>query len=112
MIFYPKIAKFAVEVPAYKGKVHSKIEVNHAGDTSDQFIFSFFVFLHKSQIDSNSQVHTLIQLKFGTLVGCIKANSDINFGDNTVKLHGDTIVYSCIQRLNCRHAYRVKCCLE
>ena len=63
---YQKITKFAVELPAYKGRLDSKIEVNRARcfrDTRDQsfsfcssffffflfFFFSFFVFSHKSQ---------------------------------------------------------------
>ena len=51
VIFYPKITKFAVELPAYKGTLHTKIEVNRASrfrDTSEQsFIFcsSFFFLL-------------------------------------------------------------------
>ena len=48
VIFYLKITKFAVEVPACKGRLHTKIEVNHSGhfrDTSEQsfrvYFFSF-----------------------------------------------------------------------
>ena len=56
--FYLKITKFVVELPAYKGRLDSKIEVNHARhfrDTRDQsfsFCSSFFffsVFSHKPQ---------------------------------------------------------------
>ena len=56
--FYPKITKFAVELPTYKGRLDSQIEVNRARcfrDTRDQSFsfcssfFFFFVFSHKSQ---------------------------------------------------------------
>ena len=57
--FYPKITKFAVELPAYKERLDSKIEVNHDRRFRDMrnqsfsfcssFFSFFFVFLHKSQ---------------------------------------------------------------
>ena len=90
--FYQKVTKFAVELPAYKEGLDSKIEVNCARcfwDTRDQsfsFCSSFFSslsFRTNHKIGSNSQVCTLILLKFGTPVWCIQANSDTNFGDNT-----------------------------
>ena len=45
--------------------------------------FPFSSFCTNYKIGSNSQAHTLIQLKFGTLVGCVRANSGTNFGENT-----------------------------
>ena len=54
------------------------------------FIF-FFCTNHK--IDSNLQACTLIQLKFGTLVGCIQANLGTNIGENTAKVHEDTSIH-------------------
>ena len=52
VIFDLKITKFAVEVPTYKGRLDSKIKVNHAShfrDTSEQiFKVFFFIFSHKS----------------------------------------------------------------
>ena len=74
--------KFAVEVPAYKRRLDSKIEVNctrHFRDTRDQsfsFCSSFFSsptlsFRTNHKIGSNSQVYNLIQLKFGILVPCV-----------------------------------------
>ena len=74
--------------------------------------FSFSSFSTKYKIGSNSQAHTPIQPKFGTLVGCTKENSGTNFGDNTAKLHGDPNVYLCIQRSKFRHTYRVNYGLE
>ena len=55
-----KITKFSVELPAYKGRLDSKFELNRTRrfrDTRDQsfsfcsslFFFSFLVFSHKSQ---------------------------------------------------------------
>ena len=44
VIFYPKITKFSVELPAYKGTLHTKIKVNRSSrfrDTIEQS-FSFF----------------------------------------------------------------------
>jgi len=79
-------------------------------DQSFSFCSSFFSSspLHTNhEIGSNSQAHTLIQLIFGTLVGCIQANSGTNFGDNTAQFHGGTNVYLHIERSNFRHAYRV-----
>ena len=88
--FYPKITKFAVELPAYKGRLDSKIEVNRARcfrdtrDLSVSFCSLFFFsssFRTNHKIGSNSQVHTPIRLKFGTLV-----DVSINFGQNPYKL--------------------------
>jgi len=91
--FYPKITKFAVELPAYKERLDSKIEVNRARcfrDTRDQsfsFCSSFFFLLLASssfrtnhKIGSNSQVRTLILLKFSPLVGYQEVNVRMNFG--------------------------------
>ena len=66
MKFYLKITKFAVELPAYKGRLDSKIEVNCARRSEIRktkilvfvlrfflfsfFFSSFFVFSHKSEI--------------------------------------------------------------
>ena len=73
-----------MEVPAYKGKLHSKIEANCAGrfrDTSEQsFSFCSSFFLHKHKNHSNSGMRTSIELKFGTHVGQPKANISSNFG--------------------------------
>jgi len=73
VIFYPKSTKFAVEVPAYNRKQHSKVEVNCASHLWSKFRFLFFIFLssysfflHKHKKKSNSGMHILIKLKFGT----------------------------------------------
>ena len=80
--FYLKFTKFAVDVPAYKGRLYSNIEVNCGRSFRDRRDQSFSFFLRLFAQITNLQVHTLIQLKFGTLVGCIQANSGTNFGDN------------------------------
>ena len=86
VIFNLKNTKFAVELPAYKGRLHSKNEANCASrfrDTSEQsfsFCSSFFFFSHKHKNYSNSGMHTSIKLKFGTRVGLSKANIRTKFG--------------------------------
>ena len=84
MTFYLKITKFAVELPVYKGRLDSKnwSKSRQAFPRYEKpkFQFLFFIFFlllllrlsHKSQ---NLQARTLIQLKFGTLVGYIQVNS-------------------------------------
>ena len=48
MIFYPKITKFTVEVPAYKRRLDLKVEANRANCFQDmrdlKFNFFFFIF--------------------------------------------------------------------
>jgi len=55
-------------------------------------VFIFFFCINK-KIVSNLQAGPLIQLKFGTLVGCIQANLGTNIGENTAKVHEDTSVH-------------------
>ena len=120
--FYLKITKFAVELPAYKGRLDSKIEVNCARrfrDTRDQsfsFCSSFFFLLLASssfrtnhKIGSNSQVRTLILLKFSPLVGYQEVNVRMNFGQNPYKLLKVIIDHLRKTRTIFRHAYRVNC---
>ena len=115
MIFYLKNTDVTVEVPAYKGRLHTKFEENRIKrfrDISEQtfeffFVFFFFIFLHTWKKCCNSQTRSAIQLKFGTIVGCPKAIISINFGENLYK------ILSCNRSLRktrtiFRHAYRVK----
>ena len=58
VIFYLKNTKFAVKVPAYNWKLHSKVEVNHASrfrDTSDQS-FGFCSSLIFTSFRTNSKI--------------------------------------------------------
>jgi len=77
-------AKYAVEVPAYQGRLHTKFEENRISRSKDMteqtfFIYSFSLSLKKCY---NSQIHNLIKLKFGTLVRHPKAIISTNFGVN------------------------------
>ena len=92
VIFYPKNTKFSVKLSAYKGRLHFKFEVNRAScfcDTRDQ---NFGVFSSPSssfctnhKIGFNSQVRTLIRLKFSILVGHQVAIISTNSGQNPYK---------------------------
>ena len=83
-MFYPKIIKLVVEVPAYKGRQDFKIEVNRQvifeiQETKVSVFLQFFPpysssFHTNHKIGFNSQVRTLIRLKFSALVQCIQAN--------------------------------------
>ena len=75
--------------PAHQGRLHTKFEENRVKRFQDmtEQTFSFFLrffllprlFAHLKNRCS-SKTCTLIQLKFGTLVGHIKAIISINFG--------------------------------
>jgi len=123
MIFYLKNTKFAVEVPAYNRKLHSKVEVNrtsrfrHTIDQSLSFCSSFFfllilLLLHKHKNHSNSGMHTLIKLKFGTHVGQPKVNINAKFCEDPTKILVVINDYSCKQRSICWPAYRINCWLD
>ena len=107
--FYPKINKFAVELSAYKGKLDSKIEVNHARcfrDTRDQsFTFCsslfFFFFSHKHKNHFISGIHTLIQLKFGTRAEQLKEIISTKFCEDSTKMLVVINDYLRKQRLIC-----------
>ena len=120
VIPYPIGTKFAREVPASKGSLHTKFEENrssHFRDTSEQnfvLISSFF-----SSSSSTSSLRTLrkirhktrirarIGLKFGTLKGLIKADLCTNFGRNPMNIHGVMTDYLRKIRSKVCHAYRV-----
>ena len=113
-IFYLKNTKFAVEVPAYKGRLHSKKNeancASHFRDTSEQSFFAFFFFFsHKHKSYSNSGLHTSIKLKFGTHVGLSKANICTNVGQKNLVV----ISNNCRKQWSiCWPAYKVNCWLE
>ena len=86
--------KFATQLPASQGSLHSKFEGNrssHFRDTSCQsfvfflrFFFSF-VFSHTCKNCYNKQTRTPIALKFGTQKGSPKANLSFKFGTNPIQ---------------------------
>ena len=117
VISYPIRTKFAREVPASKGSIHTKFEENrssHFQDTSEQIfvlISSFFSSstsfrtLHK--IHHKTRMRARIGLKFGTLKGLIKADLCTNFGRNPMNIHGVMTDYVRKIRSKVCHAYRV-----
>ena len=113
--------KFATQLPASQGSLHSKFEGNrssHFRDTSCQsFVFFssfffFFVFSHTCKICYNKQTRTLTDLKFGTQKGSPKANPSIKFGTNPMNGSGVMTNYSRKTRSICCHAYRVNRFME
>ena len=93
VIPYPIGTKFATDVPASYGSLHTKFEENrssHFRDTSEQnfiLISSFFSsstssFRTLRKIRHKTRMRAPIGLKFGTLEGLIKADLSTNFGRN------------------------------
>ena len=87
VIPYPIGTKFATELPASQGSLHTKCEGNcssHFRDTSCQsFDFFLCVFAHLQNC-YKTQMRTPIALKFGTQKGSPKANPSIKFGANSM----------------------------
>ena len=116
VIPYPIGTKFAREVPACKGSLHTKFEENHSShfrDTSEQnfvLISSFFSsssFRTFRKIRHKTRIRARIGLKFGTLKGLIKADLCTNFGRNPMNIHGVMTDYLRKIRSKVCHAYRV-----
>ena len=115
VIPYPIGTKFAREVLASKGSLHTKFEDNrssHFRDTSEQnfvLISSFFSssFCTLRKIRHKTRMRARIGLKFGTLKGRIKADLCTNFGRNPMNNHGVMTDYLRKIRSKVCHAYRV-----
>ena len=115
VIPYPIGTKFAREVPANKGSLHTKFEENrssHFQDTSEQnfvLISSFFSssFRTLRKIRHKTRMRARIGLKFGTLKGLIKADLCTNIGRNPMNIHGVMTDYLRTIRSKVCHAYRV-----
>ena len=118
VIPYPIGTKFAREVPASKGSLHTKFEENlsrHFRDTSEQnfvLISSFFSSSTSSlrtlrKIRHKTRMRARIGLKFGTLKGPIKADLCTNVGRNPMNIHGVMTDYLRKIRSKVCHAYRV-----
>ena len=116
VIPYPIGTKFATDVPASWGSLHTKFEENrssHFRDTSEQnfvLISSFFstsLFRTLRKIRHTTRMRARIGLKFGTLKELIKADSRTNFGRNPMNIHGVMTDYLRKIRSKVCHAYRV-----
>ena len=104
VIPYPIGTKFATDVPASYGSLHTKFEANrfsHFRDTSEQhfaliswFFSSTSSFRTLRKIRHKTRMRAPIGLKFGTLEGLIKADLSTNFGRNPMDIHGVMIDYS------------------
>ena len=117
VIPYPIGTKFATDVSASYGSLHTKFEENrssHFRDTSEQnfvLISSFFSstssFCTLRKIRHKTRMRTPIGLKFGTLEGLIKADHSTNFGRNPMDIHRVMIDYLRKIRSKVCHAHRV-----
>ena len=118
VIPYPIGTKFATDVPASKGSLHTRFEENlssHFRDTSEQnfvLISSFFSSTTSSfrtlrKIRNKTRMRTRIKLNFGTLKGLIKADLCTNFGRNPMNIHRVMSDYLRKIRSEVCHAYRV-----
>ena len=117
VIPYPIGTKFATDVSASYGSLHTKFEENrssHFRDTSEQnfiLISSFFSstssFRTLRKICHKTRMHAPIELKFGTHEGLIKADLSTKFGRNPMNIHGVMTDYVRKIRLKVCHAYRV-----
>ena len=120
VIPYPIGTKFAREVPASKGSLHTKFEENrssHFRDTSEQtfvLISSFFSSFSSTssfrtfrKIRHKTRMRARIGLKFGTLKGLIKADLCTNGGRIPMNIHGVMTDYLRKIRSKVCHAYRV-----
>ena len=116
VITYPIGTKFATQLPASQGSLHSKFEGNrssHFRDTSRQsLVFFFFVFSHTCKNCYNRQTRTPIALKFGTQKGNPTVNPSIKFGTHPMNGSGVMTDYSRKTRSICCHAYRVNRFME
>ena len=91
VITYPIGTKFATQLPASQGSLHSKFEGNrssHFRDTSCQCFVFFFVFSQTCKNCYNKQTRTPIAMKFGTQKGNPTANPSIKFGTNPMNASG------------------------
>ena len=115
VIPYPIGTKFAREVPASKGSLHTKFEENrssHFRDTNEHnfilissFFYSSFRTLRK--IRHKTRLRARTGLKFGTLKGLIKADLCTNFDRNPMNIYGVMTNYMRKIRSKVCHAYRV-----
>ena len=117
VIPYPIGTKFATDVPASYGSLHTKCDEtrsSHFRDTSEQtfvLISSFFSsstsFRTLRKIRHKTRMRAPIGLNFGTLEGLIKADLSTNVGRNPMDIHQVMIDYSCKIRSKVCQACRV-----
>ena len=109
--------KFATDMPASYGSLHTKFEEHqssHFRDTSEQnfnLISSFFSssssFRTLLKICHKTRMHTPIGLKYGTLEGLIKEDLSTNFGRYPMNIHRVMTDYMRKIRSKVYHSYRV-----
>ena len=115
---YPIGTKFATDMPASYGSLHTKFEEHrssHFRDTSKQNFVLISSFSSSStssfrtlrKIRNKTRIRTPIGLKFGTLEGLIKTDLSTNFGRNPMDIHGVMIDYSRKIWSKVCHAHRV-----
>ena len=109
--------KFATELPASQGSLHTKLEGNrfsHFRDMSCQSFdfFFFFVFSHTCKNCYKTRICVPIALKFDTQNGSPKVNPSIKFGANLMNGSGVMTDYLRKTRSICCHTYRVNRFME
>ena len=115
VIPYPIGTKFATDMPASYGSLHTTFEEDrssHFRDTSEQsfvLISSFFSssFRTLCKIHYKTRMRAPIGMKFDTREGLIKADLSTNFGRDPMDIHGVMIDYSRKIRSKVCHAHRV-----
>ena len=116
VITYPIGTKFATQLSASQGSLHSKFEVkrsSHFRGTSRQSLVFFLLRLsHTCKNCYNKQTSTPIALTFGTQKGSPTVNPSIKCGTNLMNGSGIMTDYSRKTRSICCHAYRVKRFME
>ena len=108
--------KFATDVSASYGSLHTKFEENRSshfrGMSEQNFIlissfFSSTSFHTLRKIRHKTRMRVPLGLKVGTLEGLIKADLSTNIGRNPMNIHGIMIDYSHKIRSKVCHAHRV-----
>ena len=118
VIPYPIGTKFARQVPASKGSLHTKFEENRSSyfrDTSEQnfFLISSFFSSSTSSFRTLHKIHHKTRMRprigrtFGTLKGLVKADLCTTFGRNPMNINRVMTDYLRKIRSKVCHAYRV-----
>ena len=110
MIPYSIGTKFATEVPARQGSLHTKFEENRSRQFRDTSNHNFILITScctLCKICHKTQMHAPIGLNVCSLKGLITADLSAKFGRNQLNIHRVMTNYSHKIRLKVCHTYRV-----